>query len=244
VSSQAPITVPPVDDELPRVTPGLLRRAGSMCRLRLARELGGGKRHANKGSDAPFAVANRVTGDARLAHAEGGAPRPEAFVEPREMEPEQRALYRAAVRGYLLSFGDVAARTADLGWTTELPDHGVELVYDPGIAVELADGVRELRTIALEGSAPKLDRLDVACALARTAAWAPDRLRIVAVDLLSLERVEHEPDLEHDRPDALGLLDERIEVAKRNAADGRPRAGADCQGCAFVARCSLHKEPA
>ena len=39
--------------------------------------------------------------DARLAQAELGPPRPEAFVDPTDLEPEQRALYRAAARGYL-----------------------------------------------------------------------------------------------------------------------------------------------
>ena len=39
-------------------------------------------------------------------------PRTEAFVEPHELEPEQRALYRAATRGYLDAFGGVIAQIA------------------------------------------------------------------------------------------------------------------------------------
>src|SRR5258708_35092118 len=89
-----------VDEEvLPQITPAHLRRADEMCRRRLAHEVSGGKRHANKTADMRFAVSNRVEADARLAQSEFGAPRAEAFVEPGEPEPEQQALYPAATRG-------------------------------------------------------------------------------------------------------------------------------------------------
>ncbi|HEY5170540.1 MAG TPA: hypothetical protein VIK54_02315, partial [Acidimicrobiia bacterium] len=98
------------DEELPRITPAHLRRADDMCRRRLAREVHGGKRNANRTANMRFAVSNRIEEDARLAQSELAEPRPEAFVEPRELEPEQRALYRAAARGYLDAFGGAIAQ--------------------------------------------------------------------------------------------------------------------------------------
>src|SRR5437868_831232 len=70
--SQVGGTVRRVDGEaeVPRVSPALLRRAEVMCRRRLAREYAGGKRNANRGADARFAVSNRISEDARLAQAE------------------------------------------------------------------------------------------------------------------------------------------------------------------------------
>lgn len=238
--SHPPITVRSVEEELPRVTPALLRRADDMCRRRIAKEHAGGKRFANRASDARFAVANRVVADARLAHAELGPPRTEAFVDPTDLEPEQRALYRAAVAGYLATFGAEPGRAADLGWRTVIEEQGVELLSDAGLAVELPDGRRELRQLRLSGNPVTLEPTDVFVALIRTRDWAPDDLRIVAVDLLSLESAEHIPDLGRERAEAFAWITERIELVKARALDGRAQAGADCSGCAFIAGCDRH----
>lgn len=232
--------MPLVDDELPRVTASLLRRAHEMCRRRLAREHAGGKRHANKTADARFAVPNRIVADARLAQAEAGSPRPEAFVDPVELEPEQRALYHAAVRGYLTMFGDVPGHAVDLDWRTTFAEHAVDLVGDAGLAIEHADGSRELRLLRFGTDRALLERVDVHVALLRTEAWAPTQLRVVAADLLTVERAEHNADIETERRDAREWLAARTALVKQHARDGRPRAGADCNGCAFVAGCSAH----
>jgi hypothetical protein len=232
--------VPEVDDELPRVTASLLRRADEMCRRRLAREHAGAKRHVNKTGDARFEVSNRIVADARLAQAELGPPRPEAFVDPAELEPEQRALYRAAARGYVALFGTVPGRAADLGWCTTFGEHGVDLVGDAGLAVEHADGTRELRLLKFGADRSLLERTDVHIALLRTETWAPTQLRVVAADLLTLERAEHEADVVAERRDAHEWFAARTTIVKQHARDGRPRPGADCNGCAFVAGCSAH----
>src|SRR6266576_6200755 len=99
--------------QTPRVTASMLRRADEMCRRRLRREHTGDKRSANASASARFAVSNRVSADARLAHAELGPPSADAFVDPRALEPEQRALYRAAVQGYLGEFGDRPGRRSE-----------------------------------------------------------------------------------------------------------------------------------
>ena len=226
--------------EIPRVTPSLLRRADTMCRRRLARDFAGGKRNANRAGDARFAVSNRLSEDARLAQAELGPPRPEAFVDPAELEPEQRALYRAATRGYLETFGDGPGLAADLGWRTHIEELGVDLIADVGLAIELPDGRRELRVLQLgtrHASAPLLDSAALRFALVRTEEWAPDQLTIVAADVIERESERHAPELVSARADARAWIAERVEVVKQLAADGRARAGADCSGCPFIAGC-------
>jgi hypothetical protein len=226
--------------EIPRVTPAMLRRANEMCRRRLAREYAGGKRLANKSADARFAVSNRLFEDAQLAQAELGPPRPEAFVNAKELEPEQRALYGAAVRGYLDAFGDRPGRTTDLGWSTHLADLGVDLVDRPGLALDLPDGRRELRVLHLGGrhlGAPLLDAVKRRVALVRTEEWAPDQMTIVAADVIEQELSRETPDLERERADALAWITQRVELVKELAADGRTKVGSDCSGCPFIAGC-------
>jgi hypothetical protein len=240
------VTVPDVqrDDELPRVTPSLLRRADAMCRRRLAREHSGGKPHANRTADARFAVSNRLEGDARLAQAEFGCPQPSAFVEPIDLEPEQRRFYRAAARGYLDFFGDVPGMVVDLGWATTMPQLGVVLTGNAGLPVMLDHGVHELRVLRFGGrraGSPLLDTVDISIALLRTAEWADDNLRIVAADLLNQNVVEHIAVLPADRNDANVWLAGRVEAVTRAARDGRARAGSDCLGCPFVAGCDQHQ---
>jgi len=229
-------------EELPRISPRHLRLAEEMCRRRLAREVHSGKRNVNKTGDMRFAVSNRIEADARLAQAEGGRPRPEAFVEPRELEPEQQALYRAATRGYLDAFGTVAARVADLGFRTALPELGVELSSNLGIAAELEDGGRELRKVLVGArrDAKLLDPVDVRIALVRTEEWAPVQLEIVVVDVIEQRRSIHAPDVETDRAEAHAWIAERVGLVLELAADARPQAGRDCQGCAFISGCSKH----
>jgi hypothetical protein len=211
-----------------------------MCRRRLAREHAGGKKYANKGADARFAVSNRLTEDARLAHASAGVPLAEAFVDPAELEPEQVALYRAAVRGYLALFGDAPGRVADLGWRTTRPDLGVDLVGDPRLAFEHPDGGCELRVVKVGGRAP--DEVDINFALVRTEEWATDTLQIVVADVISLEQGTLTVELPAARAVAHTWLAERVDLVRRNAEHGQPRAGGDCNGCAFIAGCGAHPQ--
>jgi hypothetical protein len=85
-----------------------------------------------------------------------------------------------------------------------------------------------------------LDQVATRVALVRTASWAPDDLRIVAVDVIDQREHIASPRLPDDRDAALDWVASRVEIVRRHAADGRPRAGADCQGCAFVAGCEAH----
>jgi hypothetical protein len=228
------------------VTASLLRRAEVMCRRRLQHEHTGDKRSANPAANARFAVSNRLSADARLAQTELGPPRAEAFVEPRDLEPEQRALYRAAVQGYLAEFGDRPGRAVDLGWHTHLADVEVDVVGDPGIALELPDGRRELRVLSFGTRArgSLLDAVNRRVALVRTTEWAPEQLTIVACDLIDCDVTRDTPDLERERAEALAWITERSALVKELAADGRARAGADCASCPFIAGCEQFRSRA
>ena len=71
----------------------------------------------------------------------------------------------------------------------------------------------------------------------RTEEWAPDQLSIFAADVIERETERHVPDLEPARADAREWITARVELVQQLAADGRARAGADCSGCPFIARC-------
>ena len=240
--SVPPLPGPVETDDLPHISPRHLRLAEEMCRRRLAREISGDKRRANKAADMRFAVSNRIEADARLAQSELGRPRPEAFAEPGELEPEQRALYRAAKRGYLDAFSHTSACIVEPEWRTPFPDLGVELSSNLGLRVELDDGGRELRKVLVGArrDTKLLDPVDVRVALVRTEEWAPVQLELVAVDVIEQRRTTYVPDLESERAEARAWIEARVSRVLELAADPRPRAGRDCQGCAFISGCSKH----
>ena len=78
-------------------------------------------------------------------------------------------------------------------------------------------------------------------ALVRTEEWAPDTARRSSPSTSSSsESARHVPNLDADRADAHDWISERVELVQELAADGRPRAGADCSGCAFISGCDQH----
>jgi hypothetical protein len=228
-----------MDDDLLQISPSHLRKAESMCRRKLAHMVRGGKKRGNKVADMRFAVSNRIEEDASLAHAQIDTVRAEAFVEPSELEPEQRALYRAARKGYLDVFGAEPAVVVKLEGATQIRDLNVELLGSPGLAVERADGTGEIRKLRV-GARPTLDAVDVHFTLLRTETWATESMEIVSVDLISLADDRHSPDLAAGRAEAREWLATRVEVIESLAKDARARAGSDCLGCPFIAGCSEH----
>ena len=221
----------------------MLRRADEMCRRRLKKELAGTKRFANNLANARFSVSSRVLGDARLAHTGTDVVEANAFVEPDELEPEQRHTYRAAARGYLHLFGERPGQTHDLGWTTELPDLGIDLVCDPGLTLTLPDGTHELRVLKIgrRSGTPLVDAVELRCALVRTEHWATGHIRIVAADLIELETDEFVPDTDSAREEAHAWIASRVELVQNHAADGRANPGSDCGWCPFIASCDKVK---
>jgi hypothetical protein len=223
-------------EELPRVTPSLLRQADTMCPRRLAHEYESGRKLSPLG-DGPFAVANRLTNDAITWH-KGATETEEGFPEPTDLEPEQCAVYRAAARAYVARFaGDAVEIHDELGWTTDVDDLGVRIVCSLGVPIEHADGTHELRLMRLGGRASLVDDTELHCLLLRAAEWAPDNLRVAAVDLLDDTSVEYDIDVRERIDAAHEWLRERVDVVRERANPRATKAGADCRHCQCIPGC-------
>jgi hypothetical protein len=227
-------------DDLPRVTPALLRRADEMCRRRLAHEFESGSKPSKLG-DAAFEVANRLIADAITWHRGDVAPA-HGFPDPSDLEPEQRAVYRAASRAYLRMFGDARVEIHDLGWSTDLVDAGVRLVGPAGIATVAVDGTRSLRVVRLAGR--RIDSTDIRFAILRASEWARDTLQIVAVDLLQYDTSEYEIDMVTRLDEAREWLASRVAVIRERAHPRHTSAGGDCRDCPCLPGCPQVTRPA
>jgi len=222
-------------DDLPRVTPSLLRRADEMCRRRLAHEHESGRKLSPLG-DGPFEVSNRLIADAITWHR--GAVAPEhGFPDPLDLEPEQRAVYRAASHAYVRMFGEIEVEIGELGWSTDLVDVGVRLLGPVGIPVVHANGELELRILRVAARLPLVDSVDIRFALLRAHEWATGTLRIVAVDLLEDRSVEYDIDVGAQLDDARAWLVARVEVIRARADPRRTFAGRDCRDCSCIPGC-------
>jgi hypothetical protein len=235
------------EQELPMVTGRLLRGGNDRCDRRAAAAFNGRRdTHRNWASDAGYEVANRVEQDARAAHAEMRAPRAGDFPIARDLLPEQQRVHAAAGIGYFTLFGDRAACTAtDVEpMANDVDDIGVRLVGGYGIALDLDDGSREIRVLRLghRDDRPLIEATDIRLALLRAGDWARaarDELRIVAADLLTLERIDiavRDDDIENARR----WLRAGVERLESLTGDVPARAGDDCRGCPVIAQCPIH----
>ena len=227
------------DEELPRVTLSMLRRAEHRCPRRLYFEHALDHKPSHLG-EAGFDVMNRIVEDATLWHkGRTDADRPEhAFPDPSDVAPEQRALYRAIARGYAATFPDEDVEVGDLGWSTELSAHGVRLVGRVGIPLVHRDGTHELRVLRAASRGSLLDDTEVRFALLRAHDWARETLRIVAADLLELKPTVECDVIVADRlDDTEQWLDERLAVIRARHDKQRAIAGADCRTCAYIPNC-------
>ena len=224
------------DEELPRVTIGLLRRADAMCPRLLHHEHFSGRK-LSKLCDAGFAVTNRVVEDAITWHEGGraGDSARDAFPEPTDLEPEQRAYYDALARGYLALFPRTDATVADLDWSTDLPELGVRLVGRIGIALEAGDD-RELRVLR-GGRRLTFDRADTAFTVLRAAQWAPGPLRIVAFDPLTLDIDPTEVNVADHYDDMYAWVAERVATIRARADRLVAVAGSECRHCSCIPGC-------
>jgi hypothetical protein len=59
--------------------------------------------------------------------------------------------------------------------------------------------------------------------------------------VIEQRRAVHRPDLDGERARAEAWIAERVARVLELAADARPRAGRDCQGCAYIAGCTAHQ---
>ena len=235
-------------DDPPQITRRHLQRLEALCPRRVYTERNRTREsQLNKGGNLRFEVSQRIESDIRLAHSEMRAPRPGDFPPATELYPEQQRVHAAAAAGYLALFGTVEARTTDAvdPMSTELGDPVVRLIGGIGVALETADGGRELRAVRAgrRDGDDLLDAVDVWFALLRAGDWAAPSMRMVAADLLSLEIVEHHVDVAAELPKARAWFEDRSARVEAIADRSRPRVGSDCAGCPAIAGCPKHREP-
>lgn len=229
------------DDDTPRVTAAHLRRAGSLCALRLAKE------HANKrgqrGPGVGFAVSNRIVGDARQAHSEMRVATADDFPVPTDLEMEQQRVYSAAAAWYVELFGSTPTLAADVDdWSTADDEHGVLLSGQVGIAVDDASGRAELRRLSVDRNPRPLDLPGRAFTVLRLASWIGNRpLTLVSADLVGGQTVTEVVDPRAALPEARTLLADTLDVIRARTARPRPEPGQDCASCRFIAECGAHK---
>ncbi len=235
-------------EDLPKVTAAFLRRVEELCPRRVSCEYH--NRRSNRTASARWRVANQLVEHARVAHVELGPPVRAAFTPLPVLVPEERRVYDAAVHWYFQLFGDRSVRSVDADeWETEVPELGVRLVGQAGLAVEDADGHPELRLLGVGGAVPDardpLGPVDARFALLRRAEWLTGRssdrsVRLVHADLLYGALLEHEVDVDAALDELRPWLRERVDAVHARIARPLPRPGLECGRCRFVAGCSAH----
>jgi hypothetical protein len=232
-------------DELPRVTPYLLRRAERMCPLRLERDFHG--RGGMRNSFLRFRVRDPLLESARAAHAEMAPARPEYFRAPPELRTEERAVFERAAATYVGRFGSEPVRAVDHGCDrpTPWPSRGVRVGGSIDLTVEDEEGTRELRQLELWRRNPPsepLEGFDIRLAVLRLSRWAGgERLRVRWCDLVGDEVRTQDVDLAAEIPRLKSWLEERVAVVEERAAQPIPEPGIDCATCAHVPTCPVHR---
>ncbi len=237
--------------ELPKVTPFLLRTVDDACARRVAYEYGGepGTRDPVNRSRVRSAVLDAV----RTWSATGTVPAPLS-----SLEPEEQAIVAAAVTGYCELFPEpVADVELPVEQPTELTRRGIRLGGWVDLGVTLPDGTRELRQVAWGARNAPADPLElesVRLAVLRIVAeqWAtgPEgadgaagmagSLTVVWADLLNRTVARRALRIPGDLVPIATWLDERLERVRERVANPEPTPGRDCAMCRFVPRCPAH----
>jgi hypothetical protein len=231
-------------DELPKITAAFLRRAEELCPRRVSFEYH--NRRSNRTASARWRVSNQLAEHARVAHVELGPPARAAFTPLPMLVPEEQRVYDAAVHWYFQLFGDRAVRSVDADeWETHVPELGIRLVGQAGLAVEDADGGAELRLLSVGGAFPDagdpLGPIEARFALLRRAEWLTGRsVRLVHADLLYGALLEQEVAADVALDELRPWLRERVDAVRARIARPLPRPGLECGRCRFVAGCSAH----
>lgn len=227
--------------ELARVVPFLLDRAADMCPRRLRKHFQG--QRGNEGAFLRGRIRDLVVAGSRDAHQAMGPPDPGAFPEPRELLPEEQAVYRRAVTNYLALFANAPGQTADLEeyWKrTPSPAREVEVGGWIDLALETPSDGRELRQFELWGREPVADprsSMAILSAVLRLTRWAGDRpLRVRHADLVHRRVDEHTVEVDH-RAELAALFDRKLSRVRLRIADPLPRPGRDCHTCPFETGC-------
>ncbi len=233
-----------VSDEapLPKVTPGLLRSASSVCARRLYAEFTG---ELGFGSEDPVhrARVRDALLDAVRAHHETGAfPSP-----PPSLLPEERAVVGQASHWYETLFAGAPVVSAELPVEepTPLPRRQVRLGGWVDLGVVDADGRRELRQLRL-GTGVPADPLDdeavrlAVLRLVQTRWVTRGTLTVSSADLVNGACSRRTLDIPGDLGSIGDWLDQQLDTVRRRIADPSPAPGRDCAQCRFVVGCPAH----
>jgi PD-(D/E)XK nuclease superfamily len=219
-----------------------------MCARRLARSVGGGDRSSDPVNRSR--VRDAFLAAAREAHAVLRKPELADFEGiGADLFPEEQRVLAHAAHWYVALFDERAVQYVD--HDLDEPTYSKRLDVRLGGWVDLAvvdeHGGKELRQFNLWSmQAPGDDPLlhdAVKAAVLRLAAWVGDApLRVVWADLVRGLAEERVVDLRRDRElaDLRSWLDGRVAIVRRRIAAPTARAGADCDGCTFVAACPEH----
>ncbi|MEZ5170754.1 MAG: hypothetical protein R3A49_08425 [Acidimicrobiia bacterium] len=239
-------TTPATDaEELPRLTPALLRDAETMCPLRARHEYRGTR--GNRGGNGRYRVRQSIVSQARVAHAEMRAAESRHFEALPNLLPEEVQRFDTAAAAYVDLFADSPGRTIELDeWETIDEERGVRLVGGVDLLLEVPGGGAEIRSLDVDPwttpGGPTEDA-GVRFALFRVTdevSGGPVRIRSANLRDGVID-YDVTVDLDDER-DAIGeWLDERLRVVRAIDSDGEPRPSMECGRCKFVSRCGAHK---
>jgi len=225
----------------------MLTSADGRCARRLRSEFVGA---SGSGGPVPRARLREAFLDAaRVAHADGGPPRLDAFRAPAPLEPEERRVFEQAAAWYGEWFGSrpVTTYLHDCDHPTVSRRYGVRVGGWVDLTVLGDDGVPELRQLDLWGGRPApedpLELASVWMAVLRLARWAGDQpLRVVWADLVTGRRREATVPVAERLPELRDRLTERLDVVRSRIGDDAVSPGRDCGSCHHVWRCPAHGE--
>lgn len=237
---------PLVDTEdLPRLTPALLRRAEEMCPLRVRHEYRGTR--GNWGGNVRYRVRQSIVSQARVAHAEMRAAEARHFEALPTLLPEEVRRFDDAAAAYVELFADSPARTIELDeWETVDEARDIRLVAGVDLLLEDAEGAPEIRTLDLDPwSTPAEPAQDpgVRFALLRVVdevGGGPVRIRSANLRDGVID-YDVTVDIDESRDGIGAWLDERLSIVRAIESDGTPRPSMECGRCKFVSRCGAHR---
>lgn len=195
----------------------------------------------NYSASAGFALSSRLIGDIATAHSEMVTPGPAAFPIPTDLTIEEQRVYAAAAIGYRTVFPEpfVLEPLADDWETTDL-DTGYRWVGSTPLAGIDEAGHRRIRHVALGRGAIDLDAPTFFMLALRTAGWADevfvDPAALLDADRRDPLRIDHQV-----RTEAQEWAISRADALVALGPEPKPRMGRDCLGCAYVAKCSVHR---
>lgn len=239
----------PVEDQkapLPKVTPSLLSASSTMCPRRLHAEYTGAQ-----GSGDPVGRARlreAFLDAARLAHADGGRPKTDAFSVPASLEVEEQRVFAQAASWYSQLFGarPVTTHLHVCDSPTELRKRGMRLGGWVDLTVIGDDGLKELRQLKLSDGRPPaaadpIELESVWVAVLRLAGWVGDGDLLVSwSDLVRGDHRERLVRLPDELPELAARLDDGLAAvnARADGTDAVP--GRDCGSCRHVWHCPAH----